>query len=177
MRRRRFLLSLWCAGRRRGSLVRHEGGQYCNHAVGLFRSIRRADRHSRPLGPIPNRSSKDSPAQSQEPQSVRTTLIDVDSDFLFNLDGQDAQDHSALMTGPQRLRIRELFEHVGVADAAAQMRVVQELTGRQLQSPAEMLASQADTLIRALEFRIDSTNRPTGSGWSDRDEPTWIDKL
>lgn len=85
---------------------------------------------------------------------------------------------AGLMTASQRRSLKELFGQLGLTTAREQFEVVEEVTGQQISAVAELLASNAQTLIYQLPARIQSQKRiVTGNDWADREEDTWIDKL
>jgi hypothetical protein len=85
---------------------------------------------------------------------------------------------AGLMTASQRRLLKDLFGRLGLTTAREQFEVVEEVTGQRISAVAELLASNAQTLIYQLPARIQSQKRiVTGNDWADREEDTWIDKL
>jgi hypothetical protein len=82
------------------------------------------------------------------------------------------------MTDLQRGSIRELFRHLGIADAKSQFESVRDFTGHSISSVQDLSRERANTLLKQLEARASMTkNASTGNAWADRTEDTWLDKL
>jgi len=83
-----------------------------------------------------------------------------------------------LMTESQRTAIRHLFSQLGVSTAREQLEIVRELTGRGVNSVADVTQHHAQSLIYGLSEKVRTSGRKnTGNSWDDREEDTWIDKL
>lgn len=82
------------------------------------------------------------------------------------------------VTASQRQALKSAFEKLGVRDARAQFRIVEELTGQRIEAVRELESRHAQTLIHRLADRVNSVGRiNTGNAWDDREADTWIDNL
>ena len=105
-------------------------------------------------------------------------MADEFSLFDFAVQGESPNRGPEMITPEQRIRIRDAFSQLAVADARTQFEIVYQLTAQRVRSPSELQARHAQLLIEKLADRLRTQKiERTGNTWDDRDEETWIDRL